>query len=170
MKIPQLSAKACLSASEGDPEPLRNGVDRTVGSDDNGCTVSPGGWLEYSFERPEKIRRVRLIFDSNLNRALRKKRDNNVLHDKDPAGDFEREMRCYYPIEQETLRVPESMVKSFRVEIRAENNNWKVVFREDNNYQRLVLVPLDVETSAIRIVIETTSGSDKAHFFAFDVR
>ena len=169
-EIPELSRNALLIASEGDPEPLRNGIDRTVGNDDNGSTVSPGGWFEYSFERPEKILQARLVFDSNLNRALREKRNLKVLHDRDPAGDFEREMQCYYPIDQEPLRVPESMVKSFRVETMDENNNWKVVFSEDNNYQRLVRVPLNVETTAIRIVPETTWGADRAHLFAFDIR
>ena len=43
--VPELTRAATLTASEGDPEPLRNGFDRPVGDDDNGWTGSVGSWV-----------------------------------------------------------------------------------------------------------------------------
>ena len=34
--VPELSQKAALSASSGDPQPLSNGIDRSLGDADNG--------------------------------------------------------------------------------------------------------------------------------------
>ncbi|MBI2301435.1 MAG: FAD-dependent oxidoreductase [Armatimonadetes bacterium] len=44
--IPELSRTAKLTASEGDPEPLRNGTDRPIDDVDNGWHGSPGAWVE----------------------------------------------------------------------------------------------------------------------------
>ena len=62
------------------------------------------------------------------------------------------EMRCCYPIEIEPKTVPESMVKAFRIEAKDDKGNWQVVYSETNNYQRLVKVPLDIETQTIRML------------------
>ena len=41
-RCPALTSEAALTASEGDPEPLRNGLDRPIGDDDNGWTGELG--------------------------------------------------------------------------------------------------------------------------------
>ena len=151
--IPELSKTAELSASEGSSEPLRNGLDRPVGDLDNGWTGLPGGWVQYTFRQSKSIKQVRLVFDSDLNRKN--------------LG-----MRCFYPRDAELFSVPETIIKSFRIEIEAEGGTgkWQCVFREDNNYQRLVRIPLLAKTKGIRIVPEATWGTDRAHIFGFDVR
>lgn len=160
-EIPALSLKARLSASEGDPEPLRNGYDRPVGGDDNGFVITPGGWIEYSFGRPEKVRNVRIIFDSDLNRGI-------TEHLKHFHYDL-LDMRCYYPLDQKQRSVPESLVRAFRIEAQDRSGNWETLFRETNNYQRHVTVPLDVTTGALRLVPETTWGAGTARLFSWDV-
>ena len=161
-EIPELSQNAHLSASECNPEPLRKGIDRPVNDKDNGFTVSPGGWIEYSFDRPERIEQARLVYDSNLNRGI----TDHLNHFHYDLLD----MRCYYPLDQKQRVVPESLVRSFRLEALDKNGNWGTVFSESNNYQRLVLIPLNLETKAIRLVPEETWGADKASIFAWDVR
>lgn len=49
-EIPKLSIEAKLTASEGDPEPLRNGIDRPVGAEDNGWTGELGSYVQYTFQ------------------------------------------------------------------------------------------------------------------------
>ncbi len=159
--IPSLSKNAGLSASESDPEVLRNGHDRTVGDEDNGFELSTGGWIEYAFDKPEKISQVRIIFDSNLNRGI-------TAHLTNFHYDL-LDTRCYYPLNQKQREVPESLVKSFRIEASGVDGNWKTVYSESNNYQRLVRVPLGIEATAVRLVTEETWGAEKVHLFSWDL-
>jgi hypothetical protein len=70
----------------------------------------------------------------------------------------------------EPMTVPECMTRAFRIEAEERQGKWTEIFRQDNNYQRLVRVPLNVKTSAVRLVCEKTWGAEKAHVFAWDVR
>ncbi|NLE38531.1 MAG: FAD-dependent oxidoreductase, partial [Pirellulaceae bacterium] len=67
-EISALTRIATLTASEGDPEPLRNGIDRPGCDAFNGWSGSPGSWLQYTLPHPQRLGRVRLVFDSDLNR------------------------------------------------------------------------------------------------------
>lgn len=49
-------------------EALRSGMDRDYGGEDNAWTGAPGDYVEYAFDAPRKIERLRLVFDSCLNR------------------------------------------------------------------------------------------------------
>jgi len=169
-EIPNLSKSATLKSSNDDAEVLRNGIDRPIDGTDNSVTVPVGGWIEYSFDKPERIREARIIFDSNLNRGIRQSKDPNVISETDPAAVTVKEMKCYFPLDQEKLAVPECMVKSFRIEAAGIDGHWQIVHKENNNYQRLVTIPLDIETTKIRIVCEETWGAEEVRIFAFEVR
>lgn len=149
--IPELSKAAKLTASEGDPEPLRNGIDRPVGDDDNGWTGSIGSWIQYEFDGPKKIHELRFIFDSDLNRPIHN-------------------MPCNYPLHDEPFHVPYTMIRAFRVEIQDKDGTWHMIEHIEDNYQRLVRLHVDAEAKAIRFIPEATWGADKAHVFAWDVR
>jgi hypothetical protein len=159
--VPALTRNARLSASENDPAPLRNGHDRPDGETDNGFTIAPGGWMEYTFDRPEKISRARIVFDSDLNRGI-------TEHLKHFHYDL-LDMRCYYPLIQKQRAVPQSLVKAFRIDTCGGDGVWRTVFSESNNHQRLVVVPLDVEATAVRLVPEETWGTGNAHVFSWDL-
>ena len=91
---------------------------------------------------------MRLVFDSNLAN--------------------EKRMPCSYPQEGEWTRVPASLVKSFRLEAMVESGGWETVMREDENYQRLVEVPLHLQARGLRLVVEQTWGAGKVRVFAFE--
>jgi len=150
-KIPELTKEAQLIASEGDPEPLRNGIDRPIGENDNGWTGDMGSWVQYSFNEPKKVSELRFIFDSDLNR-------------------IGMNMPCNYPLNAEPLSVPKTMVKSFRIEFLNANDEIIGVKEENNNYQRLVRIKADITASKIRFIPISTWGADKFHIFAWDVR
>ena len=61
-------------------------------------------------------------------------------------------------------------MKSFRIEVVDDRGDQRTVYRETNNYQRLVRIPMGVEALKVRAVIEETRGAEKAGIFAFDVR
>ena len=151
-EISGLTRRAALRSSEGNPEPLRNGVDRPVGGKDNGWTgLLRKSWIEYRFDKPEQIREMRFVFDSDLNRKAHN-------------------MPCNFPLSGNDWKAPETLVRTFRIEMQKENGQWETVRHVDNNYQRLLKMEMDIRTSAVRFIPEETWGSQKAHLFAWDVR
>jgi hypothetical protein len=158
--IPELSRTATLSAHTGDVEALRNGIDRTVGETDNGWTAPCGTTVTYTFEAPRDVSEARLVFDSHLNRA-------DAVHG---PGWTAKNMRHFYSLEAPPWRVPEALVKRFRLEVQEAGGTWRVVHEADNNYQRLVRVPVTARATAVRLTPLETWGAPEAHVFAFDVR
>jgi len=150
-EIPEITKSAKLSASEGDPELLRNGIDRPIGESDNGWTGKLGSWIQYSFNSPQKISEFRFVFDSDLNRK--------------PLG-----MPCNYPLHSEPVTTPKTMVREFRIEALDENGSWKVVAEENNNYQRLVRIRKNIDTVAVKFIPLATWGAENVHLFAWDIK
>ena len=150
--IPELSRTARLTASAGDPEPLRNGIDRPLGQDDNGWSGRTGtDWVEYRFDRPQRLSATRIVFDSDLrHRGLN--------------------MPCRFDLNPPPVVVPATMTRAFRIEALTDDGSWRMVTRENNNYQRLLRLPLDVETVAVRLLPEQTWGAPIAHLFAWEVK
>ena len=150
--VSAVSATAQLTASHGDPEPLRNGWDRPIGNDDNGCTVPLGGWVQYTLAKPAQLTSARVVFDSEL--------DQDFPRRTQPSS---------YPLAQKTLCLPGPLVRNFRMETRAADGTWSVAVRVTDNHLRMVRVPLAVTTDAVRLVSESSWGADAAHLFAFEV-
>jgi hypothetical protein len=155
--VPSLTRRAGLTASEGNPEPLRNGLDRPDETSDNGWTgAAGGGWVTYTFEAPTRIHRLRFIFDSDLNR--------------DGPHPCHRNIRCSYPLQSLPRALPSSLAKAFRIEAQGSDGVWKTILHVKDNHQRLACFAVDAEVSAIRFVSETTWGSERIRLFAWDVR
>jgi hypothetical protein len=171
--VPDLTRQAVLTASESDPEPLRNGLDRPIAGVDNGWSGSlpstpiglpPGarsgdravaapaaGWVQYAFAGRRRLHELRLVFDSDLDR----KGHNSVSN---------------YPLDLRPNAPPATLTRTARVEALDDAGAWRVIARLDENYQRLVRIPVDVVTAAVRLVPEATWGAERAHVFAWDVR
>jgi len=148
-EIPGLTRNAKLIASTGDPEPLRNGWDRPADDKETSWIAAPGDWATYTFDQPVKLRRIRLVFDSDLNR-------------QEPV------MPCAYPLLPVLHAVPPTLVKGFHIDIARQDGAWETVFTETCNIQRLRQISLDVMAHACRCVVDTTWGNAKVRLFAFD--
>lgn len=148
--IPDLTAWATLKATAGEPEALRNGLDRPIGGKDNGWLGAPGDGIIYAFDEAERVRQMRFVFDSDLNRPEHNSHANYRLH-IEPVG------------------VPATMVKTFRVESLTSQGDWETLVRVENNYQRLVRLDVDVVTRALRFIPESTWGAELVRVFAWDV-
>ncbi len=149
-ETPEPSRSAQLEASEGDPEPLRNGVDRARGSEANAWTAGPGSWVEHRFDRRRHLSEARMVFDSNLNRHR--------------LG-----MRVNYPLAQQDQGLPPGLVKAYRVEL-LRGGERLPAFEESDNSRRLVRRRLDAEADGVRLTVLGTHGAAEAGVFAFDVR
>lgn len=149
--VPDLSARARLSASRGDPEPLRNGHDRPLKAAENAWSGLPGAWVRYDFDRPRPVRKLRFVFDSDLNRKRRN-------------------MRAHYPLSGPDRGVPAAMTRAFDVEALDGEGRWHPVAAVGENYQRLVRLDIDVVTAALRFIPRRTWGAPEARLFAWDAR
>jgi hypothetical protein len=157
--VAKLTQEAKLAASEGDAEVLRNGHDRPIGDVDNGWSGPTGSFVEYAWDTPQAVGELRFTFDSDLDRVFRTGERNRGQN-----------MHCCYRNDDPPFRVPPSMLKAFRIEARQDNGEWATVAQVENNRKRLLRLPVQVETTAIRFIPEATWGAPEAHVFAFEVR
>ena len=176
-EIPKLSRNAKLIAeSEGDVELLRNGMDRgnygpnggvsdeeaaarrLVDSGkvaDTNCFLADfGSYIEYHFDKPTLVSEARIVFDSNV-------RDMSL-----------KRMACSYPENGYEKELPETLVKEFSIKVqkKKDSDEWKEITYVEDNFQRLVRIPIDEKVTAVRLIPEASWGSEMAHIFAFDVR
>ncbi len=151
-EIPEISRNAKLSAdSEDDVEILRSGLERQLNGESNCFTCDFGTSIEYTFDTPVTVSSARIVFDSDL--------VNNL-----------KQMRCHYPKNQPDAELPETLVKEFALEILpAESDEWEEVSYCEDNYKRLVKIPVNRKVSAVRLIPEASWGGNKARIFAFDV-
>jgi hypothetical protein len=146
--VSPLALAASLDSEGRDEALLLDGMDRDRDGEQHAWTGSVGSAIEYGWDRPVAVRGARLIFDSNLN------------HDK--------RMPCSYPQRGDRCGVPGSLVKTYRIEALDSEGRWRTAFRETGNYQRLVRLPLHVETRRMRFVPEETWGGEAVRVFAFE--
>ena len=154
--IPALSRDAKLSASEGDPAKLRNGVDRPVGEETNDHVIHTGGWVEYDFGKEAPVAEARIVFDSDLNRT---------------GGSCNYNLLSNVALNQPALEMPAPLVRDFRVEVAGDDGAWKTVATVKENKSRLARIKLEGTARKVRLVPEATwGGGDEVRLFAFDIR
>lgn len=150
--VPAISKEAGLRASTGNPETLRDGNDRQ--DEDQGLANAwqseAGAWVEYRFDQPKRLKRSRIVFDSSLKRQWSN-------------------MPLWYPRDGWDIKPPETLVKSFSLQTELSDGTWKDVFSVEENCQRLVRIPLDLEAKAIRLVIRESWGCTHPDVFAWEV-
>ncbi|MCK4282793.1 MAG: FAD-dependent oxidoreductase [Candidatus Brocadiae bacterium] len=141
----RVTRDARLSASRGDPEPLRDGINRPVGDDLHCWQCRPGDHVAYEFDRPEPIERITLILDSALDKNIQMSH-----HQKD----------------DQLTSPPDVLPRGFRVE-GLTGGNWTELARVKNNCQRLVRLPIGRRLDAVRFVLDGTWGAKETKVYAF---
>lgn len=147
--VSELTASAVVSSACGEPEKLRNGFDRIIGTEKNAWECHANDSVEYRWQHMVKINETRIIFDSNL----------HDLHNS----------LSYYPLNNEPFNVMPTLVKAFKIEACDKQGNWKTVHEESNNYQRLVNVKLNIDAVALRLIPLSTWGNEMVNIFAWDI-
>lgn len=138
---------ARLSASQGDPEPVRDGYLRQIGDATHAWEHGAGDSVEYLFAKPVRVSKVVLTLDSGM--------DLNI------------QMSYHQPDDQLTA-VPPVMQKFFRIE-GLRGGQWSVLKQVANNYQRHVKIPVEAELEGVRYVLESTWGAPRCRLYGFHV-
>jgi len=142
-----LTRTADLTASQGDPEPVRDGVSRPVAGDPHSWTCRVGDHVEYSFDGPRRLREVALVLDSAL--------EKNV-------------QMSYHQRDDQLTAPPSELPRALRVEA-LRSGEWRTCADVAHNRQRLVRVPVDIEAESVRLSIDGTWGDDETRVFSFSV-
>lgn len=140
-----LTRKARLTATSGDPEPLRDGINRPVQEDQHAWNGTVGDSIEYSWDGAQVVRQATFIFDSALAKQVQlsyHQRDNQLRHP------------------------PEELVKDFRVEILTPDG-WRLWKKVRGNHQRLVRVSIGAPASGVRFTADSTWDGDNVRLYAF---
>jgi hypothetical protein len=145
MVMPPLTEHAELLASEGNPEPLRNGVDRPVGSEENAWWGGVGATVGYEWPKTVRLESLRIVCDSDLNAHIR--------------------MNAWRP---PIKGLPPSMVRDLTVEVK-NDAVWRPVRTIHDNERRLMVIPLDGSGDGVRLRIDRTWGQDRIRLFGLTV-
>ncbi len=171
-KISPLCTANTLQAAWGDASALLNGIERKIWGNDNGYWGMCNRPITYTFPQKTKLSSFRLIVDSDLDREYTEgnPRVLNISTTLFKRLDYNRT----------SFGFPKCMLKAFRIEALDEGGAWQTVYQTDHNHQRMITEPLDVSTTAIRLIPLNTYfseamgasayGSAQAHIFAFEVK
>ncbi|MCF7849859.1 MAG: FAD-dependent oxidoreductase [Kiritimatiellales bacterium] len=148
--IPPLSRHAELTASNGDPTVLLDGIERNISDQDHGWWAKKGEWAAYLWNTPTVVENIRLVLDSDLSRNKR--------------------MLCCYPKDRQPESMPNMLARDFDIDIRTTGGDWKTIFKGRDNIQRLVtLAPPPEPLVGCRLHVHRSWDDDRSHVFAFDV-
>ncbi|MEM6331870.1 MAG: FAD-dependent oxidoreductase [Planctomycetota bacterium] len=137
-----------LSRSADTNSAILDGHDRELDGDDHGWIGEVGGAIELRWDRPVGVGGIRCVFDAN------QKSDKRMPYTFPQAGT--------------KSRVPQTLVKAFRVDAREPDGTWRTVCRRSENHQRLVRVEVRAQTDALRLVPEATWGNARVRVFGFE--
>ena len=158
--VSDLTKNAEIVSSVCDAENLRNGNDRPIGDDDNGCFLKLGESVCYKFAAPTKISEIRLVFDSDLNRQTLPEKETKL----------KRDMIHNRPLDFVPSYVPKTMTKGYKIEAELSDGSFVTVAEISDNHRRLCLHKCDVEAVSVKFTPLSTWGNDSCHVFAFDVK
>jgi len=145
--MPPLTKRARLVASQGDPEPLRDGIGRPVGDDVHAWLARPGASAAYLFGEPVPVEEVTLQLDSALEALI---------------------AMSHHQRDNQLTATPAVMPRSFRIE-GLHGDDWRALVAVEDNHQRLVRLPVHSRVEGIRFVLDSTWGSHETRVYGFYV-
>lgn len=125
---------------------IRNGKDR---GKENCWIGNSGARISYEFDGCAYVEKIRLVFDSDLNRDY-----NN--------------MPCRYPLNETKFKLPSTLLKSYKIDIELENGETESIFI-DNNFKRLVYHNVGKSVKRITLTPLMTYGCKECRIFDFEL-
>lgn len=138
---------ALTKTAECSAEVIRNGIDR---GEENCWVGGEGDVIEYTLDSNTEIKEIRLVFDSDLNRDYCN-------------------MPCNYPLVQPKFKLPETLIKEYKIQAIAENGEINELHITDN-HQRFVKHAVDWCARTVRFVPIATFGANDFRLFDFEIR
>ncbi len=141
-EVPELTKQARCST-----EVVRNGIDR---GEENLWIGGVGDFIEYALDEDIEISEIRLIFDNDMNRKYHN-------------------MPCNYPLLQTKFKLPEKLIKEYRIE--GENSDGeRFAICVSDNHQRFVRHSVNWKIKKIRFIPISTHGCETFRLFDFEIK
>ena len=141
-EIPDITQKAKCNF-----EIVRNGHDR---GEENCWKGKKGETIEYQFDDDVAVKEITLVFDSDLNRDYHN-------------------MPCNYPLKETKYKLPNTLIKEYRIEA-IDGNNKVYNINVDDNHQRMVKHHVNWNVNKITFIPISTHGAEEFRVFRFDFR
>ena len=129
-----------------------NGYDR---KNENLWIGNKGDYIEFVFNEPQYINELRIIFDSDLNRNYVECLDRSF-----------QQMPHIYPLGETRFRLPETLIKKFKIVVCNEKN--EVSEKSYENHLRFVKIEVNQSVKFIRLIPEETWGADGFRIFSVE--
>lgn len=142
LDVPEWVRTARLSASCGDPEPVRDGWGRQIGDDPHAWCGGPGDWIACELESPRMVTEVVVAFDSAMHFDPQMSLSNHCVG------------RCL-------TSLPDTLAQCFRIEVK-QAGEWRLHSRQRNNIHRFVRLPIGKEIEGLRLTLERFHGNCEA--------
>jgi hypothetical protein len=112
-------------------------------------------------EAPLYVKKLRMVFDSDLNRATWD--DQKWYIKMYPAV-------CNRFLDDKPVKVPKTLLRAYDVYADNGEGEWKLIHREENNYQRLVYVPIHEKVKRLKFVPKETWGAENVRIFSMELK
>ena len=150
--LPKVERKVhdlCFNATlVGANDVIRNGKDRDFHGEENGAMLVNGDTATYVFENPTHVGGVKLVFDSDLERKT---------YDID-ACEKHHYTRCNVLEDSPIIQMPETLVKSYAVNVVDEKGNAQTLHFELENKRRNVLLPIGRNVREVSLTVFSNWG------------
>ena len=155
-KIPALTKMATVNLTKEEQALLFNGIERPRSEKEENLLRLPlGHKLTFSFDAPQEITSLRMLFDRDYTRAtITPNHKMRIFAQKLHTG------KDFVPV-----KVAATLVKGFRVLL-----DGVPVYETDNNYYSLVTLPLHATAKTVTVEFTKTWGAKDIHLFACDIK
>jgi hypothetical protein len=154
-EVSPLMKEAKLNISAQEREVLLNGVERPrLTENENMLVQNIGDTFSMTFEKPKKIEKLRLCFDPDFTRKSISENFKMRLY----------AMKLHTGKDFKPVKTASTLVKSFTVYA-----DGKEIITVENNFHRLLILPLSVTAKQISIKWHSTHGCEKVHLFSVDL-
>ena len=114
-----------------------------------------GEYIEYLFDKALHVSKLRVVFDSDLNRNFVQSLNRSF-----------QQMPHIYPLGEDRFKLPDTLVKRFTVELTLSDG--KKISESYDNHLRFVEVPVNKEVTGIRLIPIETWGSEDFRIFCVE--
>ena len=152
-EIPELSRKAALTVSNGaDADVLRDGFDRNIEDVCHRWNCKKGDSAEYRFDQPQKISRIRIVFDSDLSRP-----EKNIV--------------ALRTVDQPILKLPDQLLRNFELSYQSvPGGKWRKIAVIKDNFKRLITLDnLDIKAVSVKLTVKKSWGNSECGVYSFDL-
>ena len=146
-RLPDLTVRSEIKASAGDPEPVRDGINRPVGEALHGWECREGDWIAYLFPQITSVNRVDLVMDSGLDKCI---------------------AMSYLQKDDQLTSPPPTLPRDFRLEGLVDDR-WTELIRAEGNYRRFRNFAIRQRLEGVRFVLERTWGAPDSCVYSFSV-